>query len=187
MATISATVRSATFARYWCAAAISSFGTAVTAVAMPVLVVETLGSTPVEVGAVNAAQFLPYAVVGLFAGVYVDRWRRKQTLVWSSVGRAVALVAIPVLWALDALAVWSLVILLLAFGAFSVFGFAATQSLLPRLVPSSELVKANARLDQTDTAAQTFGPVLGAAAWSARSAHHSRSRSMQSATPSTPS
>jgi len=58
------------FLRYWCAAAISSFGTAVTAVAMPVLVVQLLGATPFEVGAVNAAQFVPYAVLGLLAGVY---------------------------------------------------------------------------------------------------------------------
>jgi MFS family permease len=149
------------FARYWCAAAISSFGTAVTAVAMPVLVVRTLGLTPVEVGVVNAAQFVPYALLGLIAGVYVDRWRRRTVLVWSSVGRALALAAIPVLWALGSLHVWMLVILLLAFGVFSVFGFAATQSLLPRLVPTAQLVTANARLDQTDTAAQTLGPVLG--------------------------
>ena len=149
------------FARYWCAATISSFGTAVTAVAMPVLVVRTLESSPVEVGVVNAAQFVPYAILGLIAGVYVDRWPRRTVLVWSSVGRALALAAIPVLWALGALNMWVLVVLLLAFGAFSVFGFAATQSLLPRLVPGSRLVTANARLDQTDTAAQTLGPVLG--------------------------
>ena len=151
------------FARYWCAAALSSFGSAVTAVALPVLVVRTLASTPVEVGVVNAAQFVPYACLGLIAGVYVDRWRRRSVLVWSSLGRALALGAIPVLWALGALNVWVLVMLLLVFGAFSVFGFAATQSLLPRLVPASDLVTANARLDQTDTAAQTLGPVFGGA------------------------
>jgi len=149
------------FVRYWCAATVSSFGTAVTAVAMPVLMVRTLASTPVEVGVVNAAQFVPYVVLGLVAGVYVDRWRRRTVLVWSSAGRAVALGAIPVLWAMGWLRVWMLVVLLLAFGAFSVFGFAATQSLLPRLVPAARLVTANARLDQSDTAAQTLGPALG--------------------------
>lgn len=159
--TSSAAGRSLPFARYWCAATISSFGTAVTAVAMPVLVVRTLAATPVEVGVVNAAQFVPYALLGLVAGVYVDRWRRRTVLVWSSVGRALALGAIPVLWAVGRLQVWMLVVLLMAFGAFAVFGFAATQSLLPRLVPADRLVTANARLDQTDTAAQTLGPALG--------------------------
>lgn len=149
------------FARYWTAAAISSFGSAVTAVAMPVLVVQLLGATPFEVGIVNAAQFLPYALLGLIAGVYTDRWRRKPILVWASVGRALSLGAIPVLWMLGQLQIWILVVVLLLFGAFSVFGFAATQSLLPRLVSRARLVPANARLDQTDAAAQTLGPALG--------------------------
>jgi MFS family permease len=149
------------FARYWTAAAISSFGSAVTAVAMPVLVVQLLGATPFQVGVVNAAQFVPYAVLGLIAGVYTDRWRRKPILVWASVGRALSLGAIPILWLAGALHIWILVIALVLFGAFSVFGFAATQSLLPRLVTQARLVPANARLDQTDAAAQSLGPAIG--------------------------
>ncbi|TWP37874.1 MFS transporter [Leekyejoonella antrihumi] len=149
------------FARYWTAATISSFGTAVTAVAMPVLVVKLLHAAPFEVGVVSAAQFLPYAVLGLIAGAYADRWRRKPILVWASVGRAVSLGAIPILWLTGVLQIWMLVVTLLLFGAFSVFGFAATQSLLPSLVPRSRLVLANSRLDQSDAAAQTLGPAIG--------------------------
>ena len=156
-------VADAPFGRYWAAATISSFGTAVTTVAMPVLVIQELDASSLSVGIVNAAQFFPYAVLGLVAGVYADRWRRQRILVWSSVGRAAALGTLPVLWAFDALQVWTLVLLLLAFGAFSVFAFAATQSLLPRLVPRDLLVPANARLDQSDAAAQTLGPALGGA------------------------
>jgi MFS family permease len=150
-----------TFGRYWTAAAISSVGTAVTAVAMPVLVVQVLRATPFEVGLVNAAQLMPYALLGLIAGVYTDRWRRKPILVWASVGRALSLGAIPALWLAGALRIWILVIALLLFGAFSVFGFAADQALLPRLVPQARLVAANARLNQTDAAAQTLGPAIG--------------------------
>lgn len=154
---------SASFARYWIAATISSFGTAVTTVAMPVLVVQLLAASPFEVGVVNAAQFVPYALLGVIAGVYTDRWRRRPILVWASVGRALALGAIPVLWLCGVLEVWMLVVALLSFGAFSVFGFAAAQSLLPRLVPRERLLRANMRLDQTDAAAQTFGPTMGGA------------------------
>lgn len=102
---------------------------------MPVLVIQLLRATPLEVGVVNAAQLVPYAALGLIAGVYTDRWRRKPILVWASVGRAVCLGAIPMLWLSGVLQIWMLVTALLLFGAFSVFGFAATQSLLPRLVP----------------------------------------------------
>lgn len=151
------------FRRFLAAAVISSAGSSVTAVAMPILVVQLLDATPFEVGVVNAAQFIPYAVLGLVAGVYVDRWRRKPILVWASVGRAVVLGAVPLLWLASLLHIWVLVIVLLLFGSFSVFGFAAMQSLLPRLVPRSQLVKANARLDQADAAATTLGPTVGGA------------------------
>ena len=161
MGAVAAPAPRSSFARYWTAAAISSIGSAVTAVAMPVLVVQLLGATPFEVGVVNAAQFVPYALLGLTAGAYTDRWRRKPILVWASVGRALALGAIPILWLMGVLQIWILVLALLLFGAFSVFGFAATQSLLPRLVPRTRLVTANARLDQTDAAAQTLGPAIG--------------------------
>ncbi|WP_371873858.1 MFS transporter [Williamsia phyllosphaerae] len=149
------------FPRFWAAAAISAIGSAVTAVAMPILVVRQLDASPFEVGIVNAAQFAPYAVLGLIAGAYVDRWRRKPVLVWAGVGRAISLGVVPVLWFLGALQIWMLVIALVLFGAFSVFAFAATQSLLPGLVSRSELVAANARLDQADAAATTMGPAVG--------------------------
>ncbi|MBD2760491.1 MFS transporter [Yimella sp. cx-573] len=153
----------APFKRYWTAAAISSFGASVTAVAMPVFVVQHLQASAFEVGLVNAAQLIPYAVLGLLAGAYVDRWRRKPILIWSSIGRAVSLGVIPLLWLADVLQTWMLIGALLFFGAFSVFGFAATQSLLPRLVPRNQLVTANSRLDQTDAGAQTLGPAVGGA------------------------
>jgi MFS family permease len=149
------------FARYFSAVAIGAFGTALTTVALPVLVVDVLNAAPYEVGIVAAAQFVPYALLGLLAGVYVDRWRRQRVLVWASIGRAVSLGLIPVLWMAEALHLWVLVALLLLFGSCAVFGFAATQSLLPQIVERRALLAANARLDQAEAAAQTAGPALG--------------------------
>jgi predicted permease len=71
MGDVLAPVPRSSFFRYWTADAISSLGSAVTAVAMPVLVVQRLGATPLEVGVVNAAQFVPYALFGLITGVYI--------------------------------------------------------------------------------------------------------------------
>ncbi|WP_214466230.1 MFS transporter [Microbacterium flavescens] len=151
------------FVRYFSAVAVGALGTALTAVALPVLVVDVLDASPFEVGLVSAAQFVPYALLGLFAGVYVDRWRRQRVLVWASIGRAVSLGLIPVLWMAGALELWVLIALLLLFGSFAVFGFAATQSLLPQIVERRALLAANARLDQAEAAAQTAGPALGGA------------------------
>jgi MFS family permease len=66
---------------------------------MPVLVVQSLSATPFEVGVVNAAQFVPYALLGLIAGVYIDRWRRQPVLVWASAGRALIVFAAAALTA----------------------------------------------------------------------------------------
>lgn len=149
------------FLSYWSAASVSSFGSAVSAVAVPVLVVTVLHATPFEVGLVNAAQFLPYALFGLIVGAYVDRFRRRPLLIWASVGRGVCLGAIPVLWLTGFLNLWVTAAALFVFGILSVVGFAATQSLLPRIVPRHLLLAANARVDQSDAAAQTVGPALG--------------------------
>lgn len=155
--------RVAGFRSYWSAATVSSFGSAVSAVAVPVLVVTVLHATPFEVGLVNAAQFLPYALFGLLVGAYVDRFRRKPLLIWSSVGRGLSLSVIPVCWAFGVLDLWVTAGALFVFGVLSVVGFAATQSLLPRIVPRPLLLAANARVDQSDAAAQTVGPALGGA------------------------
>lgn len=149
------------FRSYWSAATVSSFGSAVSAVAVPVLVVTVLHATPFEVGLVNAAQFLPYALFGLIVGAYVDRFRRRPLLIWASVGRGLCLGAIPLLWLTGLLDLWVTAAALFVFGILSVVGFAATQSLLPRIVPRPLLLAANARVDQSDAAAQTVGPALG--------------------------
>ncbi|WJY00396.1 MFS transporter [Curtobacterium sp. 458] len=149
------------FRSYWSAATVSSFGSAVSAVAVPVLVVTVLHASPFEVGLVNAAQFLPYALFGLIVGAYVDRVQRKPLLIWASVGRGACLGTIPVLWLTGVLNLWATAAALFVFGILSVVGFAATQSLLPRIVPRNLLLAANARVDQSDAAAQTAGPALG--------------------------
>jgi MFS family permease len=149
------------FGAFWTASTVSAFGSAVTTVAVPVLVVTLLDATPTEVGVVNAMQFLPYLLFGLVAGALIDRARRKPVLVWSSVGRAVLLAAIPILWATHTLTLWALASVLFGFGCLTLFGVAATQSFLPTLVPRERLLAANARLDQGVATAQTSGPAIG--------------------------
>lgn len=149
------------FVRYWTASTTGSFGTAVSTVAIQVLVVQVLVATPAEVGFVNAARVLPYAFLGLFVGVVVDRVRRRPLLVWSNAAQAVALLAIPALWLADALSLLVVAAVLFVVGALSVVEIAARQSFLPRLVPKRALLSANARIDQGDTVAMTSGPALG--------------------------
>ncbi|MFC8191233.1 MFS transporter [Cellulomonas sp. NPDC057328] len=146
------------FARLWTASTVSAFGSYVTVLALPVLVVEVLAGDAVDVGLVNAARWLPYLLVGLLAGVLVDRVRRRPVVVAADVLAAVALAAVPVLAATGSLTVGRLVAVVAAFGLCTLVGDAAWQSLVPRLVPTPLLGRAHARLDQSDAVAQVGGP-----------------------------
>jgi MFS family permease len=148
------------FGPFWAAATVSSFGTYVTTLAIQVLVVLTLHGTAAEVGLVSAARWLPYLLFGVFAGVFVDRARRRPILVTTDFVRGVLLTAIPALAVAHHLSLVVLVAFMIVFGLASLANDAASQSFLPRLVPPRLLTRANARLDQSDAVAQTSGPAL---------------------------
>ncbi|MEO6398163.1 MAG: MFS transporter [Tepidiformaceae bacterium] len=148
------------YVRFWVASTVSEFGTYVTSIAISVIVVVTLDGGSAAVGLISAARWLPYLLLGLFAGVWVDRHRRKPILIASDLGRALILVSISAL----GLAGWLTIPILFAhmclFGAISVVSDAAFQSFLPQLVPRELFVRANARLEQSHSVAQTTGPAL---------------------------
>lgn len=149
------------FRTFWVASTVSAFGTYVTTVALQVLVVDDLGGSAIDVGLVNAARWVPYLLVGLLVGVLADRLRRRPVLVVTDLGRVVVLGGIPLLAALDRLTLPALLTLVMALGLLSLGNDAAHQSFLPRLVPRTGLSRANARLQQSDAAAQTSGSALG--------------------------
>ena len=148
------------FARLWTASTASAFGSYVTVVAVQVAVVEVLAGDAVDVGIVNAARWLPYLLLGLLAGVLVDRVRRRPLLVATDLLSAATLAAIPVLYATGALTVVRLAVLMALFGLWTLVGDATFQSFVPRLVPAPLLGPAHARLDQSDAVAQASGPAL---------------------------
>lgn len=148
------------FRRFWVAATVSDFGTAVTTLALQVLVLVTLDGSATEVGLVSAARWLPYLVLGVLVGVLADRVRRRPVLVTTDLGRAVVLTLIPALALLDVLTIPVLIASVAVLGLLALAGDAAHQSFLPRLVPRAGLTAANARLQQSESAAQTTGPVL---------------------------
>ncbi|MEO6701968.1 MAG: MFS transporter, partial [Jatrophihabitantaceae bacterium] len=148
------------FRPFWAAATVSSFGTYVTTLAVQVLVVLTLRGGATEVGLVNAARWLPYLLFGVFAGVFVDRARRRPILVTTDFVRGLLLVAIPALAVTHQLSLVVLLAFMAVFGLASLANDAASQSFLPRLVPPRLLTLANARIDQSDAVAQTSGPAL---------------------------
>ncbi|MEV0841782.1 MFS transporter [Actinocatenispora sera] len=156
-------LRQPAFGYLWTASSIRALGGAVSGVALNVLVVSVLHATPVQISILSALGVLPYLFLGLIVGALMDRWRRQRTLVVTSIGRAIALAAIPVLMFTGTLHFWSVAIVALVLGVLILFADSATQPLVPRIVPRESLVMANARLGQSQTVADTAGPALGGA------------------------
>ncbi|GAB2464912.1 MFS transporter [Jatrophihabitans fulvus] len=148
------------FVRFWTAFTVSSFGTYVTTLALSVIVVQVLHEGATEVGVVSAARWVPYLVLGVVAGVLVDRARRRPILVVVDAARGLLLLVIPLLALLDVLSLGSLVAVMVVFGLLSVVNDAAWQSMIPRLVPPRRLPHAHSRLDASDAVAQAGGPAV---------------------------
>ena len=147
--------------RYWRATAVSGFGTYVTIFALQALVVLTLDGTATDVGWLNAARWLPYLVFGLVVGALVDGRRRLPLMVGTDLLQAGLLLAIPLLWWLDALSLPVLMLVVFAYGTAAVVNMAASMSYLPRLVDASQLQPAHARIDGADAVSSTAGPAVG--------------------------
>ena len=149
------------FLKLWGASAISEFGSQVTALALPLIAALTLGATPWQMGLLSAAGSAPILLVGLFAGVWVDRLRRQPVLVWTDIGRGVLLLIVPLTSAFGALRIEILYAVALAVGALTVLFDVAHLSFVPSLVQREELVEANGKVEVTWSMAQVAGPGLG--------------------------
>ncbi|RFU21010.1 MFS transporter [Geodermatophilus marinus] len=114
---------------------------------------------PVDVAAGFAVLLLPYSVVGPFAGVWLDRWSRRQVLLWAGPVRAVLVAALA---ALVAAGVAGPAFLLAGLAVFSAnrFVLAALSAALPHTVQQPSLVSANA----LSTTAGGVATVAGGAA-----------------------
>ncbi len=148
------------FRRLWLGQGISEFGSYVTAVALPLVALGTLGAGASEMGALNALGRLPFLLY-VFAGVFVDRVRRRPVLIGTDLANAVLMVSVAVAAVTGALNIWLLGTALLISMTLTVWFDTAYMSYLPSLVDRRELMASNTRLETTRSAAQVTGPSLG--------------------------
>ena len=146
------------FVKLWSAETISQFGTQVTLLALPIIAATTLNVTPFEFGLLATIEFLPFILLSLPAGVWVDRLRRRPILIAGDLIRAAALSSIPVAFALNSLTIWQLYVVGFINGCATVFFDVAYQSYLPSLVERDQIVDGNSKLETSRSAAQITGP-----------------------------
>jgi MFS family permease len=153
--------RDGNFLTLWSGQAFSQFGSQIQELAIPVLAVLILNASEWEVGVLNAAGFAAFLVVGLPAGAWIDRMRKRHVMIWADAVRAVALAAIPMLWWLGALEMWHLYAVALIVGIATVFFDVSYQSIIPSLVRPSQIAEANGKLQSTYELANIAGPGIG--------------------------
>ncbi|MCU1358881.1 MAG: transporter [Ilumatobacteraceae bacterium] len=154
--------------RLWFASGISNLGDGVFVVALPLLAAR-LTRDAVAISVVSAAAMLPWLIVSLPAGALIDRWDRKHIMVSADSIRALIVGALAVLVAFDAVHIWMLCVVAVTLGTAEVFFDNASQAIVPALVPTRLLEKANGRRYAVELGANTFigtplGSILFAAA-----------------------
>ncbi|HEY3209399.1 MAG TPA: MFS transporter [Actinomycetota bacterium] len=155
--------RHADFMKLWTGETISQLGTQVTLLALPLTAILILKASPFQVGLLGALEFLPFIVVGLPAGVWVDRLRRRPILIAGDLGRVLSLGSIPITYEMGLLHIGQLYIVAFVTGVLTVFFDVSYQAYLPSLVEREQLVDGNAKLEISRSGAQLAGPGLAGA------------------------
>jgi len=151
------------FNRLWTGQFASVIGSAISNLAIPTTAIVVLHASTFAVGALGATGYIAFPVLGVVAGVWVDRWPRRTVLVVCDIVRALALATIPLAAALHALTLAQLFVVAFVTGVATVFFDVAYQAYLPDLVPEARLRDANARLEfSKSTGAITGNAAAGA-------------------------
>lgn len=148
-----------TFLAVWSASTISIFGSLITRTALPFAAILVLNAGPLEISAIRSAELIAALIVGLFAGAWVDRLRRRPIMIWSDLGRAVLLASIPIAFVFHVMGMPQLVVVAFAAAILSTFFDVADRSYLPSIVAPRRLIAANSALSASASVAEftSFG------------------------------
>jgi MFS family permease len=153
--------RNADYIKLWMAYSVSGLGSQFTMFALPLLATIILDATPAQMGLLTSLGFLPYLLFSLFAGAWVDRFRRRPILIAASLFNALSLLTIPVLYYLETLSISALLIAQFLVGTGTVFMSIASNSYLPSIIKREQLVDGNSKIQLSNSVARLAGSGLG--------------------------
>jgi Na+/melibiose symporter-like transporter len=139
-------LRQRNFRLLWTGETVSTAGNAMATVGVPLLAVTVLHASTFAVAALTAAAYLPWLVIGLPAGAWVDRLPPRPLMITCDVLSALLFASLPLAAWTGALSTPLVVAVALLAGAVNVFFATAYQVYLPSLVTRDELVEGNAKL-----------------------------------------
>jgi MFS family permease len=145
------------FRLLWCGETAGKFGASVTGVAMPLIAVSTLHAGTFEVGLLSAAAWAPWLVIGLPAGAWVDRLRRRPIMLAAAAASLLLFAGVPVAAWSGWLSIGLLLTVALLTGTAAVFFQTAYSVYLPGVLESDDQPEGNAKLHGSASAAQIAG------------------------------
>jgi MFS family permease len=135
-----------------------TFGAVVLEVALPLLAAVTLNATPVQMGLLATLQTLPWLVITLFAGVWIDQGSPKRIMIWANYGRGLLLLSIPLAQLLGWLSIEWLWVVAFGYGLLRVFFDLSVSAFVPHITEREQLVAANSQLESSRQVATVAGP-----------------------------
>jgi predicted MFS family arabinose efflux permease len=150
-------LRQRNFALLWTGETISQAGNSMAVVGVPLLAVAVLHASTFAVSALTAAAFLPWLVIGLPAGAWVDRLPPRPLMVICDILSALLYASLPIAAWAGVLTTGQVLAVALLAGAANVFFATAYQVYLPALVTPRELLEGNAKLQGSMSVASIGG------------------------------
>ena len=154
-------LRQRNFRLFWAGESISEVGNSVTLVVIPLVAIDTLHTSTFTVTVLTAMVWLPWVVIGVPAGAWVDRLSPRPVMLACDAVSAAVYASVPVAAWCGVLTVAQLIAVTLIAGAAAVFFNSAYQVLLPGVVDEADLAEGNAKLLGSQQVAQVGGPGLG--------------------------
>ena len=140
--------------------AVSAVGSQITFIALPLIAVAGMGAGPGAMGLLGAVDNLPYLLIGLWVGVFVDRHARRRLMIASDLLRAAAVVSVPVAALAGRLTFAQLCVVAFVVGIGNIVFDVACQAQLPELVDVEHLVPANGALQTSASLSMVAAPGL---------------------------
>ncbi len=141
--------------------AVSDLGAKVAREAMSLTAVIVLQATPGELSVMSVAATLPVLLLGLLAGAWLDRRRRRPVMIGADLLRFALLLSVPAAVWLGILTMTQLLLVVAGVTTLSLLFDVADQAHLPGLVGRAELLKANTRREAIDATTEVVGPPIG--------------------------
>jgi MFS family permease len=145
------------FRLLWIGETTSGVGNGITTVALPLVAVLALRADALEVGLLAAAVWLPWLIVGLPAGAWVDRLPRRPIMIVCNLVSAAVYASVPVAGWLDRLTMAHLFIAGLACGTCAVFFNTACHAYVPTVLGRHDLADGNAKLEVSEAGTLVLG------------------------------